>query len=465
MAPIPKLPRLPTLNNAPLPATPALAARPTFPTTTLGPHLASAVTAVAARTQAPPELVAHHILTLAAMAAQRLISIRLPTGAQRPVSCFFVSLVGVDEGRGAAEKLIVDAARLWERAFEDEYPMRVLKHVDEGADTGVKRPAPLPHLNLFYDPLAFQREDRYRTYMRQSGFFARHPHDLIQPGAFRRAEAATLCGLWDGKVAKPALSSPVFPRLALHLVATPRAGRAVLGDAGLDEAGLLGRMLIAAPAPCIGARTFTAAENDDPPPDFEKLLAYLGELYEKPATTHARVIAFSPAAAARWLAFARETEEALASGGAFARIRAFAVHLPEHAARLAAVVAFMNDCGLEDLSEAHLENGIALARFYAEERASLLNLAPVLTPGEKEDLLREWLQRTHPDEVITLREMCRKGPPELRDADTLYKLMLRMEGEGIVHAADDSFQGANAPRRPRVRYAWRVGEGPSADVA
>jgi hypothetical protein len=427
--------------------------------------LSDAIAAVAARTQAPTELVAHHILTLAAMAAQRLVSVRLPTGARRPVSCYFVSLVGTGEGRDDVEKLIVDDARLWERMFEDEFPMRVVKHIDEGVDTQVARPKPLQHLNLFYDPRTPRAEDCYRAYTRHSGVFARHPHDLIQPGAHRRAEAAMLCALWNGRVLTPAAGAPQYPRLALHLVAAPRAGRAVLGDAVLGESGLLGRMLVAAPASRIGARTFCLAENDDPPPAFDKLMSYLGALFEKPVTTGARVVCFSKDAAARWLSYAQDTETAMGQDGALAPIRAFATHLPEHAARLAAVVAFMTDCGLEELDEPQLESGIALARFYAEERLRLLGLAePALSDCEREELLREWLQRRPVGEVFTLRDLCRIGPREIRCADTLHGLMRRMERLGIVQPANAAFHGAAAPRRPRSRCAWRVeGEAASAD--
>ena len=477
MAPNPKFTHPPVLSAAPAgaPQPP-----PTFPTATLGPVLSAAVTAVAAQTQAPVPLVAHHVLTLAAMAAQRLVSVRLPTGALRPVSCFFVSLVGTGEGRSVTEKLTVECARLWERAFEDEYPMRVVKHIDEGVDTGLDQARPLRHLGLFYDARPPCAEDRYRPYTRQAGLFARHPHDLVQPGPHRRAEAATLCALWNGKVLKPASASPVFPRLALHLVAAPRAGRAVLGDADLEDAGLLGRLLVAAPASRLGARTFRAAENDAPPPAFLTLLACLGGLYEKHATAHARVVGFSKDAAARWLSYAQEVEAAMAAregsgeggaeggreGASLAPVRTFAVHLPEHAARLAAVVALMTDCGVEELSPAHLESGIALARFYADERLRLGHLAaPALSESEKEELLRDWLRRRPADQVVTLRDICRTGPKQIRDVETVFKLMRRMERLGFVQPSNDAFQGAAVPRRPGNRYAWRVESEADTSVA
>lgn len=402
----------------------------------LQPILPAAISAVAAHVQAPTPLITHHILTLATIAAQRLISVRLPTGAQRPVSCFFATLIGTGEGRDAAEKLIVDAARTWERA------------------------APCGPLNLFYDPRQprpFRSDDRYRAYTRQSGLFARHPYDVIAPGVNRRVESASLCALWNGKVITSAAAPPLHPRLALHLVTTPRAGRGLFGDADLEDSGLLGRLLVAAPASNIGAREYNAAENEDPPPAFTALLATLGALYPQPASAHTRVIGFSSEAAAAWLAYAREVETAMAPGGALAPIRAFAVHLPEHAARLAAVVALVNDPALAQLSLAQLETGIALARFYTEERLRLFNVAPpALSPAEQEDALREWLQRKHEGKVVTLRDICRSGPKQIRGVDAVYKLMRRMERLGIVQPANDASQGPGGARRVRSTYAWRV---------
>lgn len=415
-------------------------APPAFPTDALGPTLAAAVTAVAAQTQAPTALIAHHILTLATVAAQRLIALRLPTGALRPVSCFFVSLVGTGEGRGAAEKVIIESVREWERAAEKQ----------------AKRLLPSQCLNLFADPRLSQKSDRYRNFTRQPGLFARHVSEVVQTGAQRRTEAASLCALWDGKVVHQTFG-PAFPRLVVHLVTPPRGGRGLLRDADLEDAGLLGRLLVAAPASTLGARTFHAAENDDPPPALRAALSVFTDGYTQSLTAEARVIGFAPDAAARWFAYAQEVEAALAPGAALAPIRAFAVHLAEHAARLAAVAAWVEDAALTELNVAHIESGIALARFYTQERLRFCGRGgSTLDEHEQEDVLREWLERWRVDKVVTLRDVCRSGPREVRDVDTAYKLMRRMERSGLVQRANDVGQDTVTSRRARATYAWRL---------
>ncbi|MCC6915629.1 MAG: DUF3987 domain-containing protein, partial [Rhodospirillaceae bacterium] len=110
LAPVPP----PVLSPAGRP--PHAAAVP-FPVSACGPHLEAAIAAVAARTQAAPGLAAHHLLTLAAMAAQRLVSLRLPTGCTQPISAYFVTIAGSGEGRSAAEDLCVGPVRFWHRRF------------------------------------------------------------------------------------------------------------------------------------------------------------------------------------------------------------------------------------------------------------------------------------------------------------------------------------------------------------
>lgn len=469
VAPIPKPAPSPSPVQTP-PASPpspppdtatAAALAPNIPLHLLGPLLSAAAAAVADRTQAPVELAAHHMLTLAAMAAQRLVSLRLPTGQQRPVSCYFMTVVGAGERRGAAEKLMLDPVRLWEQSFAEEFPMRVLAHVEEGVLSGARQPQPVPHLHLFFDPPRSGVFDRYGRFTRASGLFARHPHDLVQPVHRRRQEAASLCALWDGKVIAPAhrsaSASAVFPRLSLHLVATPRASSAFLGDGDLADSGLLSRMLCLKPASRIGERVWTARDTDDPPLAFTAALTYLCALYAQPVTAATRVLGFSHGAVKAWLAFAQEMEQAMAPTGDFALLRPIAGRLPEHAARLAAVLALMEDCALEELSAAHIENGIVLARFYAREALRLADLAPApLSENEKEDLLKDWLEHRRAGEEVTLRDVCRLAPAPLRDADTAYKLMRRMERLGIVQPRG-AYHGATAPRRTRTSYQWRVG--------
>lgn len=410
-------------------------------------HISPAAIAISTRTQAPVELVTHHLLTLAAMAAQRLVSVRLPTGDLRPVSCFFATFADATERRAAVEKMVLDPMRQWAHAFARSRPCITERDV-----------------KLFLNPPRADPRDRYAGYMPPSGMFARHPHELIQPRHCRREEAVSLCALWDGQMYAPLMGAPRHMRLSIHLVATPREGRAFLTDAALADSGFLGRLLCVQPASRIGARTWAAEEADTPPPEFTALFERLATLYAQAPTMDTRVVTFSPEAAAAWLAFAQEVEHAMADGGAFAAIRPFAVHMPEHAARLAVITALLENPALEELSLAALESGIALARFYADESLRLYTLAPPpVSEAERIDLLRDWLQRSSAAKEVSLRDICRRGPPAVRDADVAFNVMRRLERLGVVQPATATSQGA--PRRVGGRYEWRVVHEVSQSVA
>lgn len=402
----------------------------------VGPLISAAAAAVADRTQAPVELAAHHLLTLAAMAAQRLIQVRLPTGAQRPVSTYLLTIAGAAERHATAARMIVEPIRRWE---------------------GLPSQRPL-YLNLFNAPPDSGRYDRFRGFTRMNGLFATTPADLAALNRFRRAEGASLAALWDGPVIERGPSStPPYPRLSLHLVATPREGLAFLRDPLLADAGLLGRVLALYPQSRIGARAW-AAISDEPPPELETLLAALCALYRQPATVGSRCVNFTAEAARAWYGFAAEMETAMSPGGALAALSSLAGELPEHAARLAAIIALVENPAMTELDTAALENGIGLARHYAAEALRITQIPAPETDHSPEFVLQAWLEETRAGQDVSLRDVYHAGPRIVRDADTAYRTMRNLERLGVVQPKTASGEGAGAARR-RAAYHWRVVRG------
>ncbi|MCC6915508.1 MAG: DUF3987 domain-containing protein [Rhodospirillaceae bacterium] len=145
--------------------------------------------------------------------------------------------------------------------------------------------------------------------------------------------------------------------------------------------------------------------------------------------------------------------------GAFAAIRPLAGHLAEHAARLAAVIALIEDDAVPQLDERHLARGVDLARFYAAEALRISAIVPVMkTPAEITQQLQHWLERKQADRAVTLREICRSGPPSVRDADLAYRHMRRLERLGVVHQTAFVPETAGDTRRPGASQAWHVGQ-------
>lgn len=423
MAPLPKTPVSPAARSFP--------ADTVFPLPACGQSLANTAAAVATHTQSPPELIAHHLLTLAALAAQRLISVALPTGQQRPVSCYFLTLTGPGEGRSECERAVVAPIRAWEQ-----------------------QPPPLDRLGLFYDPPKPRTDDRYRMVRRQAAVFAGRSATWLAPTRTRFAEAVSLCGLWDGRVENVVPSGPYYPRLSVDLVTTPRDGFDFLRSPEVIETGLLGRCLAVAPASRVGERVWAPAPAA-PSPAFSAFEARALELYKMKPSTHTRAIGFTASASAAWFAFAQEIEASMRTGEALAAIRPLAGRLPEHAARLAAVTALFENPALTELNEVDLARGITLARFYADEALRIQTLAPAQT-SDRADQLQAWLARSYEGQDVTLRDVCRSGPPAVRDADTAYAVMRRLEKLGVVSPKNITHQGPGRPRRMREPYCWQV---------
>ena len=66
-----------------------------------------------------------------------------------------------------------------------------------------------------------------------------------------------------------------------------------------------------------------------------------------------------------WIAFSDHVERAITPNGDLEPVRGLANKLPEHAARLAAILALVDDLGAPEIGANHLRAGIALSEHYA----------------------------------------------------------------------------------------------------
>ena len=120
----------------------------------------------------------------------------------------------------------------------------------------------------------------------------------------------------------------------------------------------------------------------------------------------------------------------MASGGEYETIRGLANKLAEHAARIAGVLAMVEDPGAQQITVAQLEAGIELAGHYARE-ALRLHAAAADSP----DLLLArrlltWLGTWQGP--ISLRDVYRNGPRAIRDAATAGRIMSILQEHGWI---------------------------------
>jgi hypothetical protein len=467
-----------------------------FPTDALGELLAKAAVGIQDRTRAPIAMCAQSVLAAATLATQGHANVRLPTGQVRPISSYFVS-VGVTGERKSA----VDAEATWpvrkhEAALRDQYGPQKLdyenskeawdkardhaKTAAKGDKAAIKfalerlgSPPDEPLLPLLTcgEPtieglvkLFARGQPSLGIFSDEGGMFI-GGHGLTTDAKLRTI--STLSKIWDGAIIdriRGGDGAVFLPgrRLAMHLMVQPSVAALFLGDEMLAEQGLLSRVLVTYPASEIGSRMWREP-SDTSAAAIRAYGARLLHILEQPLPLvdgkgnelAPRELPLSAAAQAKWIAFHDHIEGNLKEeGGDLWPIRGFANKMPEHAARLAAVIALVDDINATEIDEANMKCGIALAEHYASEALRLFEAAlanPDLVMAQR---LLDWL-RQWPEAAISLREIYRVGPNSIRDKATASKMAAILEAHGWL----EPIPGGAIVADRRCRQAWRIVKG------
>lgn len=453
-----------------------------YPADALGVRLSAVVRAVVSATQAPIEIAAQAVLSVVSLAVQNRLSVRVPTGEIRPTSCFFLTLAESGERKSAVAGLALAPVRAREEELARAQPVDELDYRARLQAWRLYRTR-MTRAVLEEWPSDSGARGEGDAAHADGKMLARKPLPPAPP--FLAVSAAQVAGLIDQLKARPNLllfsdtAAPLLRtakltgaaflrevwdngsfivgrgrgaqriverRLSVHLTAPPDEGRAFLADPVLAREGVLARFLVAGPASRIGARPWCPPTLDPCLGDYARQIgAGLDPAAGTPADVSqvmTRVAEFSPAARDRWSAFAGEMEGRMAAGGDFAASRALAAKLPQHAARLAALIAgYENVAGIE---EGAADGGIALARWYGAEA---LRLAPAAQQNVAEDQSREvlaWLQRSHSKGPFALADVYSDGPSFARTSRAARALLRDLENAGHVRLAATWKRGGEA---------------------
>jgi Protein of unknown function (DUF3987) len=465
-----------------------------FPTDALGELLAKAAHGIQDRTRAPIAMCGQSVLAAAALAVQGHANVRLPTGQVRPLSSYFVS-VGVSGERKSA----VDAEATWpmakyEATLRDQYGPKKLdydnekeawdkardhaKTIGKGNKAAIKAaldqlgspPAEPPFPRLTCSEPTIEGLVKLFARGRPSlGLFADEGgmfiggHAMTEEAKLRTV--STLSKFWDGAVVdrvrggEGATSLP-GRRLALHLMAQPNVAALLLGDGMLAEQGLLSRVLVTYPPSEIGGRMWRKA-SDTSGTAIRAYGARLLNILELPlpegerSELVPRELELSADAVKLWIAFHDHIESNLKEeGGELWPIRGLANKLPEHAARLAAVLTLVEDINAAAVDDINMRRGIELAEHYASEalrlfEAGLANVELVLAQRLL-DWLRQW-----PETVISLPDIYQQGPNAIREKATASKMVAILRDHGWLEPIPGGAVVADSHRR----QVWRIVKG------
>ncbi len=165
-----------------------------------------------------------------------------------------------------------------------------------------------------------------------------------------------------------------------------------------------------------------------------------------------RCVPMSSEARQGWIKFADHIEGQIGPGGDMEAIRGFANKLPEHAARLAAVLALVEDLNVPAIAGMHLAAGIKLAEHYAGEALRLFQAGrcdPDLLLAQR---TLDWLHKKWRENHLGLSDLYRLGPNAIRDSKTAKKMIHILEDHGWVVRMDGGAEVGGQHRRE----AWRI---------
>jgi hypothetical protein len=167
----------------------------------------------------------------------------------------------------------------------------------------------------------------------------------------------------------------------------------------------------------------------------------------------------SPAAQAAWVEFDAHLEPMRAPGAELHEISGFANKLPEHAARIAAVLQVFDDPEAEELSAEYLARGIALAEYYASEALRLHDATRIGVELKEAEKLRQWLAAKWDQPHVTVQSLQRYGPGSMREKAGIERLLNVLADHNWLRQVTNVAVYDKAKRVEKIaRVAWELRE-------
>ena len=437
-----------------------------FPLAALGPDLAHAAQAIRDFVQSPLEMCAGAVLASTSFAISAHVNIMLPTGQMKPTSCWFWCVAELGERKTATDdqafspqkqhekqlrarhKVALEDCEVRRKMWEAQGKAIEKQFKDPGAagseahQKELEKLGPAPEKPL--DPLIMSSEFTFEGLVRclnlgqpLYGIIGSEGGQFIGGhGMNVESKLRTISGLsaaWDGEPIKRVRATETVilcgRRIGMHLMVQPEVAAAALNDEILIKQGFLSRILVCAPEGLIGKRM-----HKPPPPEAmqvlqqykDRMLSIMAMPFPLMPDTRnelePRVVSFSTEAEQLFREFGDEVEKAMAPGGDYDSIWAFASKLPEHAARVAAAIAGYRDLTITELSRDDFACGILIAAYYAAEAKRISGSSwadPAILLAQK---LLNWLLREWAKPTVSARDIYTYGPSAIRDRSTTLSL-------------------------------------------
>lgn len=477
----------------PIPLVRPMAPPDPYPAAALGTALAAVVKALHDVVQSPLAMCANTLLATTTLAAQAHIDIELPFGggARHPVSMMFVSVGRSGERKSATDEQIMEPVKDREKALRAIYDLEKLSYKNalasweagkkqaqgnkdalarlvDLAALGPEPEAPLMPIIVMAEPtieglakLLMNGQPSVGVFSTEGGQFV-GGHAMSDDAKLR--SAAALSNLWDGEAWKRVRSidgahTIADKRLSMHLMLQPEVAGLLVSDPVLRDQGLASRLLVTYPETTMGTRFHRPAS----PNSLAEIVRFNARLAERLAIPYPlqpdrrndldpRAIRFSAEARRCWFEFADHVEGLLAPGRQLEPISGFAAKMPEHAARLAAVIAWWDDPGCREIGAATLAGAFQLIEHYGDEALRLYQAAGVTGDTADAQRLLDWLTNRWDQRFVSVTDIIQLGPNSVRVASHARKIVGILEEHRWV-VPEPAPVIINGNRR---REAWRI---------
>jgi 5S rRNA maturation endonuclease (ribonuclease M5) len=454
-----------------------------FPIDALGDILGSAVEEMSKIIQAPTAICANSILASTTLALQKHLDIVID-GRISPVSNFFISIGESGERKSAVDRQILkphyeyqeelrikykDELKVYyrkEEAFKraKDKSLRSSKSYEDNVRTleklGEEPMHPLQPFILSEEPTYEGLVKSLELGQASQGLFSDEGgrfiggHGMNSDNALKTA--AGLSGLWDSKSisrmrAGDGSSLLVGRRLSLHLMIQPNIAQMMLSNSMFMEQGLLSRCLCVYPQSTAGTRLYkpinlSASQAMRVYRDkISKILHTPYNTGNAPNELLPKQVELDTEAKHIWQMFHDKVEEQLSENGNLSSIKGLGNKAPEHALRLATVLAGFDAPEISNfsrISRGYIRNSIILVQYYLNEALRLFNSGisdPDLVEANK---LLDWL-RAKKKTIVSLVELYQRGPNSIRNVKKVRKLMriLIEHGYAIPFDGGVEFEG------------------------
>lgn len=466
-----------------------------YPINELGEVLANAALAIHDKIQAPLAICGQSVLAAATLAVQPHRDVMLPIGQKRPIGNYWLSIAGSGERKTSADNEAIAPIEQWEAELKAQYDVDHIawKNKQDAWETqraeilkdkrnyktveskvvaldalGDAPAAPLMPMMVCPEPTFEGLCRLYILGMPSLGVFSSEGGQFIGGHGMNednklKTSTAISC-LWDGKPIKRVRAgdgSVTLPgkRLSMHLMVQPGVAAKMLSDAMLLDQGLLSRFLITAPETTAGTR-FHKPEKPETVLHLQLYHQHILDILRKPlplaeAKTNELdppIISLTPAAAKAFYGFADHVEELIKPGGRMEPIISLANKLPEHAVRLAAVIALVEDINVSEITHLHMASGINLAQYYVVEAIRMLGEAIISPDVALAERLLAWLHHSWKLDVVSLPDIYQRGLNAIGDKKTAKRIVDVLVDHGWMAA----IPGGSIIEGVKRKDTWRI---------